>query len=41
VGILPVWLNRTGISTGHEVLTVTDLRGVLMLAPKAGDEAWN
>lgn len=40
-GILPVWLNRTGISTGHEVLTVTDLRGVLMLAPKAGDEAWN
>lgn len=36
-GIRPVWLNRTGISTGHEVLTVTDLRGVLMLAQKAGE----
>ncbi len=36
-GIRPVWLNRTGISTGHEVLTITDLRGLLMLAQKAGE----
>ncbi|MGE5674050.1 MAG: HAD-IA family hydrolase [Mycobacterium leprae] len=34
-GIHPVWLNRTGIITDHEVLTITDLRGLLMLA-KAG-----
>lgn len=31
-GMSPVWLNRTGISTGHEVLTITDLRGLLMIA---------
>lgn len=30
-GIRPVWLNRTGIPTGHEVLTIEDLRGLLML----------
>ncbi len=36
-GIRPVWLNRTGISTGHEVLTIEDLRGLLLLAQKAGN----
>lgn len=36
-GIKPVWLNRTGIPTGHEVVTVSDLRGLLLLAPGAGD----
>lgn len=36
-GIRPVWLNRTGISTGHEILTVTDLRGLLMLVKRAGE----
>lgn len=36
-GLTPVWLNRTGINTGHEVLTITDLRGLLMLAQKAGE----
>lgn len=36
-GIRPVWLNRTGISTGHEVLTIADLRGLLILAQKAGE----
>lgn len=36
-GMRPVWLNRTGISTGHEVLTVEDLRGLLVLAQKAGE----
>lgn len=36
-GLVPVWVNRTGISTGHEVLSVTDLRGLLMLAQKAGE----
>jgi HAD superfamily hydrolase (TIGR01549 family) len=41
-GVLPVWLNRTGITTGHDVLTVTDLRGVLLLVPaEAGEEACN
>jgi FMN phosphatase YigB (HAD superfamily) len=40
-GLTPIWVNRTGISTGHEVLTVTDLRGLLILAPKAGDEPCN
>lgn len=35
-GITPVWVNRTGIPTGHEVLTITDLRGLLMLT-KAGE----
>lgn len=34
-GIRPVWLNRTGIGAGFEVVTITDLRGVLMLAGKA------
>lgn len=37
-GMTPVWLNRTGISTGHEVLTITDLRGLLMLAQGPGAE---
>ncbi|HYG59750.1 MAG TPA: HAD family hydrolase [Symbiobacteriaceae bacterium] len=36
-GITPVWLNRAAIPTGQEVLTISDLRGLLMLAPKAGD----
>lgn len=36
-GLTPVWVNRTGIATGHEVLTITDLRGLLMLAQKAGE----
>jgi HAD superfamily hydrolase (TIGR01549 family) len=36
-GLTPVWVNRTGISTGHEVLTITDLRGLLMLAQKVGE----
>ncbi|MDF2629607.1 MAG: hypothetical protein K0R39_3438 [Symbiobacteriaceae bacterium] len=40
-GLTPVWLNRTGIATGHEVVSITDLRGLLMLAPKAGEGAWN
>jgi HAD superfamily hydrolase (TIGR01509 family) len=40
-GLTPVWLNRTGIATGHEVISITDLRGLLMLAPKAGEGAWN
>lgn len=40
-GLTPVWLNRTGIATGHEVVSITDLRGLLMLAPKAGEDAWN
>lgn len=31
-GMIPVWLNRTGIPTGYELLTITDLRGLLMLA---------
>jgi HAD superfamily hydrolase (TIGR01509 family) len=35
--IRPVWLNRTGIPTGHEVLSITDLRGLLLLVPKAGE----
>lgn len=30
-GLGAVWLNRTGIETGHEVLTITDLRGLLLL----------
>jgi len=34
-GIAPLWLNRTGIAAGFEVLTVTDLRGVLLVAGKA------
>jgi HAD superfamily hydrolase (TIGR01509 family) len=36
-GIAPVWLNRTGIPTSHAVPTITDLRGLLLLAPKAGE----
>jgi len=36
-GIRPVWLNRTGIPTGHEVLTILDLRGILLLVGKAGE----
>lgn len=36
-GIHPVWLNRTGIPSGHEVLTIKDLRGLLLLAQKAGE----
>jgi HAD superfamily hydrolase (TIGR01509 family) len=40
-GLLPVWLNRTGIHTGHEVLTITDLRGLLTFAQKAGEDGWN
>jgi len=36
-GIRPIWLNRSGISTGHEVLTVTDLLGILVIAQKAGE----
>lgn len=36
-GMRPVWLNRTGIATGHEVLTIEDLRGLLVLAQKAGE----
>lgn len=36
-GVRPVWLNRTGIPAGHEVLTVQDLRGLLLLAQKAGE----
>lgn len=35
-GIRPVWLNRTGIPTGHDVLAIEDLRGLLLLASKAG-----
>lgn len=34
-GIRPVWLNRTGIPTGHQVLTIEDLRGLLMLTQPA------
>lgn len=36
-GLTPVWVNRTGIPTGHEVLSITDLRGLLMLAQKVGE----
>lgn len=34
-GIRPVWLNRTGIPTGFEVLTIEDLRGLLILTQAA------
>lgn len=34
-GIRPVWLNRTGLPVDFEVLTITDLRGLLLLAGKA------
>ncbi|HWI60202.1 MAG TPA: HAD-IA family hydrolase [Symbiobacteriaceae bacterium] len=40
-GLTPVWLNRTGIPTGHEVISITDLRGLLLLEPKAGDTPCN
>lgn len=30
-GLQAVWLNRTGIPTGHDVVTITDLRGLLLL----------
>lgn len=40
-GVVPVWLNRTGIPAGHEVVSITDLRGLLMLAPKVGEGPWN
>jgi HAD superfamily hydrolase (TIGR01509 family) len=36
-GLRPIWLNRTGIPTDHEVLTITDLRGLLLLVQKAGE----
>lgn len=36
-GLRPIWLNRTGIPTDHEVLTITELRGLLLLAQKAGE----
>lgn len=36
-GIRPIWLNRTGIPTDHEVLAINDLRGLLLLAQKAGE----
>lgn len=35
--IRPVWLNRLGIPTDHEVLAINDLRGLLLLAQKAGE----
>lgn len=35
-GMVPVWVNRTGIPTGHEVLSVSDLRGLLMLVGEEG-----
>lgn len=34
--IQPIWLNRINIPTDREVLTITDLRGLLLLAQKAG-----
>lgn len=37
-GMVPIWVNRTGISTGHEVLSVNDLRGLLMLAGQEGEK---
>lgn len=36
-GIRPIWLNRSGIPTGHDILTVTDLLGLLLIAQKAGE----
>lgn len=36
-GLVPVWVNRTGISTGHEVVTVNDLRGLLLLLGNGGE----
>lgn len=36
-GLTPVWVNRTGISTGHEVISVSDLRGLLALLGEGGN----
>jgi len=36
-GIRPIWLNRSGIPNGHDILTVTDLLGMLLIAQKAGE----
>jgi putative hydrolase of the HAD superfamily len=36
-GIRPVWLNRTGVTTGQEVVTITDLRGLLLLVGAPGE----
>jgi len=36
-GIRPIWLNRSGIPVGHEILTVGDLLGLLLIAQKAGE----
>lgn len=36
-GLRPVWVNRTGIPTGHEVVTVNDLRGLLLLLGNGGE----
>jgi len=35
-GAMPVWVNRTGIATGHEVVAISDLRGLLVLLGKGG-----
>jgi len=35
--LFPVWVNRTGIPTGHEVVTVNDLRGLLLLLGNGGE----
>lgn len=35
-GIRPVWLNRLAIPTGHEVVSITDLRGLLLILGKGG-----
>lgn len=36
-GVTPVWVNRTGIVTGHEVIAVSDLRGLLVLLGDGGE----
>jgi HAD superfamily hydrolase (TIGR01549 family) len=36
-GIRPVWLNRLEIPTNHDVLSILDLRGLLLLLPQEAD----
>ncbi len=38
-GMAAVWVNRTGIATGHEVVAVSDLRGLLVLLGEGGSGA--
>jgi HAD superfamily hydrolase (TIGR01549 family) len=36
-GIRPVWLNRLAIPTNHDVLSILDLRGLLLLLQQGAD----